>query len=93
MRDPDKAARDEARDICARAEVHSMSDTAEEIASMLRSLAPTPTLDELPQFSADPQARERQLLLLWLVERRFRFRLQDNLRRSLELLAGEPVVL
>ena len=85
-RDP-KLSR-EALDLLAFSRVADLRDNADEMAAMYRSLAPTPKLDvELPQLDADPRARERQLLLLWQVEREFRLRLQNNARRLLEMLA------
>ena len=70
------------------ATIWELKDRADEVARMHRSLLPTPTLDELPTLDTEPCTREQQLLLLWLVERRFRQKLQANLRRSLEMLAG-----
>ena len=77
-----------AQSLLAAATVADLKADAADVAMMYRSLLPTPSLDAWPWLATDPHKRERQLTLLWRVENRFRRRLQDNLRRSLELLAG-----
>jgi len=89
----DDATKREVASLLAWSRVADLRDSAAEVATAYRSLQPTPTLDvEWSQLDTDPTKRQEQLLLLWQVERRFRLRLQDNLRHSLEMLTGEPTV-
>ena len=87
--DDDKAARAEARQICAWAEVSTIRDRAQLIQRACMRSVPCPTLDiPLSELSIDLVERVKQLELIALSNRKGRWDAQESLRDVLDIIVA-----